>query len=212
MAHDILIVDYGSGNLRSMMNAVQRCARDDQHVVLSGEIAAVEEAERIILPGVGAFAECRRKLDASGLLPSLGAAVEAGKPLFGVCVGMQVLASQGLEFEGAEGLGWVPGVTRRLQLPATDGAPTKLPHVGWTPVESRDEELFEGVPPASHFYFVHSYVLECAEPEDVAATAVYGERFTAAVRRGNVFGSQFHPEKSDTPGLRLLENFCRWNP
>ncbi|MCB1055337.1 MAG: imidazole glycerol phosphate synthase subunit HisH, partial [Acidobacteria bacterium] len=215
MAQDVLIADYGSGNLRSLTNALEQCARSDQRVVLSGDPAAVARAERIVLPGVGAFGECRRKLDESGLLPALGAAVAAGKPLFGICVGMQVLASRGLEFGETAGLGWVPGVTRRLRLPETAGESNgdarvprlKLPHVAWTPVEILDEALFDGIPQGSHFYFVHSYFLECAEPGDIAATAVHGERFTAAVRRDNVFGSQFHPEKSDTPGLRLLENF-----
>lgn len=207
MSNDIVVVDYGSGNVRSMVNALTRVAGDGHRVLLSKEAAAIESAERVVVPGVGAFAEVRRKLDASGLLPALTAFRDSGRPMLGVCVGMQILADEGREFETTPGLGWVPGVVRKLEA----GAGQKLPHFGWSPVQPvAPGALFDGLPPGAHFYFVHSFVFECRNAADVAATAEYGERFTAAIEHRNVVGTQFHPEKSDTAGLTLLGNFCRW--
>ncbi len=209
MASEIVIVDYGSGNVRSMFNALKKAARDDQQVVLSTEASAIEQAERLVLPGVGAFAECRKMLDASGLLPALSRRVEAGTPFLGVCVGMQILATEGHEFEVHPGLNWVPGVCRKIVLPK---GPLKLPHIGWSPVDTGPHPLFEGMPPRPHLYFVHSFFLQASDPAHVAATATYGETFAAAVSKANLFGCQFHPEKSDVLGLQLLQNFCRWTP
>ena len=211
MASEVVIVDYGSGNVRSMFNAVKRAARDDQKVVLSQDAAAIEQAERVVLPGVGAFAECRKMLDASGLLPALTKRVQEGAPFLGVCVGMQILADEGQEFETHPGLGWIPGVCRKIVIPPSSAA-IKLPHIGWSPIETTPHPLFEGMPARPHVYFVHSYFLDCSDRAQVAATATYGETFPAAVARANLFGCQFHPEKSDLLGLKLLENFCRWIP
>jgi glutamine amidotransferase len=212
MPHDVVIVDYGSGNTRSMFNALMRAKRDDQRVLLSAERAAIDAAERIVLPGVGAFAECRRKLDASGTLPAVTAAVQSGRAFLGVCVGMQILADEGHEFEVCPGLGWIRGVTRQIQFPNGHEVPRRLPHVEWSPTEHRDSPLFEGVRPGELYYFVHSFILDCSDAQDIVATAEYGEVFAAAVARGNVFGCQFHPEKSADAGLHLLRNFCRWRP
>lgn len=210
MALQVVIVDYGSGNVRSMFNALKRAARDDQKVVLSGDPSVIEQADRVVLPGVGAFAECARMLDASGALPALTKKVKGGTPFLGVCVGMQILATEGLEFQPHPGLGWIPGVCRKIVLPA--GSAHKLPHIGWSPVEAGSHPLFNGLPRPAHLYFVHSFFLQCAAPAHVAATATYGEDFPAAVARDNLFGCQFHPEKSDVLGHLLLQNFCRWTP
>jgi glutamine amidotransferase len=209
---DVAIVDYGSGNTRSMVNALERVRRSDQQVVLTADPEVLEGAERIVLPGVGAFAECRRKLDASGALPAVTAAVRRGRPFLGVCVGMQILAEEGREFEVCPGLGWIRGVTRRLEFPADYTGPRRLPHVEWTPTEVGGSPLFAGAAGGELYYFVHSFILDCFDPSDVAATARYGETFAAAVLRENVFGCQFHPEKSAAAGLAVLENFCRWQP
>lgn len=205
---DVVVVDYGSGNVRSMVNALKKVAPPGQNVLLSKEPQVIAGAERVVLPGVGAFAEVRRKLDASGVLPALQQVRDAGRPVLGICVGMQVLANEGFEFETTRGLGWVPGVVKRLEVP--NG--TKLPHFGWSKVAANGAHpLFDGLSPGAQFYFVHSYAMSCEQAADVAATALYGGVFTAAIARNNVVGTQFHPEKSDTAGLALLANFCRWS-
>ena len=209
MASDIVIVDYGSGNVRSMFNALKRAARDDQKVVLSADPTVIENADRVVLPGVGAFGECARMLNASGVLPSLTKKVNSGAPFLGVCVGMQILATEGLEFEPHPGLDWIAGVCRKIELPP--GSDAKLPHIGWSPVTTTSHALFEGLPPQPHLYFVHSFFLQCANPGHITATATYGETFPAAVGRDNLFGCQFHPEKSDVLGHKVLQNFCRWS-
>jgi glutamine amidotransferase len=212
LQRDVVVIDYGSGNTRSMVNALRKTVRDDQRVILSRDSVAIEQADRLVLPGVGAFAECRRKLDQSGALPSLTTAVRSGRPFLGVCVGMQILADEGHEFEVSPGLGWIHGVTRKLEFPQEYSGSRKLPHVGWTPIEPRTCQVFESVRPGDYFYFVHSFAHACRDPAEIAATATYGQTFAAAVLRGNVFGTQFHPEKSAHAGLRVLEAFCRWNP
>ena len=203
---DTVVVDYGSGNIRSMLNAL-KVVSPAGSVEVSSDPAVVASAKRLVLPGVGAFGECRRKLDAAGLASVVVDAVKGGRPLLGVCVGMQVLADEGTEFGRHEGLGVLPGIVVRLEAPQQ-----KLPHVGWTPVDHRGGPLFEGLASGTHFYFVHSFGLRCSDEANVAATATYGSPFTAAAQKGNVAGCQFHPEKSDRAGLKLLENFCRWNP
>jgi len=211
MSRNVVIIDYGSGNTFSMLNALGRVVDANRRVVLSGDERVIRDADRLVLPGVGAFAECRRRLFATGLVEVISEVVRDGRPFLGVCVGMQILADEGHEFGVTPGLGWIPGATK---LMTTDAAPTrlKLPHVGWAPVQSHDCRLFDGVGPDDYFYFVHSYALECANPSHVAATAEYGTTFTAAVRSENVFGCQFHPEKSAQSGLKVLEGFCRWKP
>ncbi len=211
MSNEVVIVDYGSGNVRSMFNALKRAVSDDQKVVLSKDASAIEQAQRVVLPGVGAFAECAKMLEASGLLPALTRKVKTGTPFLGVCVGMQILATEGLEFQPHPGLGWIPGVCRKIAL-AEAGASLKLPHIGWSLVATGPHPLFEGMPSRPYMYFVHSFFLDCSDAAHVAATATYGETFPAAVARDNLFGCQFHPEKSDVLGLQLLQNFCRWTP
>lgn len=209
MSSDVAILDYGSGNVHSMFNALRKVARDDQRVVLTQDAAVVAGAERVVVPGVGAFGEVRRKLDVSGLLAVLEQVKTAGRPVLGVCVGMQVMADKGLEFGTTPGLGWVGGVVEQLSPPS----PLKLPHIGWSAVTPRvGSQLFDDIKAGAHFYFVHSFAFQCAFEQDVLATAEYGVTFPAAIGQKNVVGTQFHPEKSDAVGLKLLGNFCRWNP
>lgn len=195
-----------------MVNALTAVASDRQTVRLTRDPEVIADADRIVLPGVGAFAECRRRLDDSGVLSTMTAAVRSGRPFLGVCVGMQILAEEGREFGSTPGLGWISGVTRRITFPTGHPGPTKLPHVGWTKIQLRKRDLFDGIHDDDHFYFVHSYTLECSDSNQIAAEAEYGETFTASVLDRNIFGCQFHPEKSSQPGLRVLENFCRWIP
>ncbi|MBX7100239.1 MAG: imidazole glycerol phosphate synthase subunit HisH [Myxococcaceae bacterium] len=209
MTREIVVVDYGSGNVRSIVNALLQSREPGQDVVLSADPARLLGAERAVLPGVGAFNEVRRKLDASGLLPAIEQFRSSGRPFLGVCVGMQILATKGLEFGDTPGLGWIPGEVRQLEVPPS----LKIPHFGWSKVTPRaGSPLFAGLPASPQFYFVHSFAFSVADPQAVEATADYGGPFTAAVRVKNVFGTQFHPEKSDVAGLALLSNFCRWNP
>jgi imidazole glycerol-phosphate synthase subunit HisH len=208
---NVVTIDYGSGNTFSMLNALRRVVAPDQQVTFTRDERLIRDADRLVLPGVGAFAECRRRLVETGLVEAIGDVVRRGRPFLGVCVGMQILADEGHEFGVTAGLGWIPGTTKLL--PAANGAAkVKLPHIGWAPLATRDASLFDGIGPDDYFYFVHSYALVCADPAHVAATASYGSTFTAAVRKDNVFGCQFHPEKSAQSGLRVLEGFCRWKP
>lgn len=206
MSEQIVVVDYGSGNIHSVMNALSHVLRDDQTVSLSSSPTVIARADRLVLPGVGAFSECKRKLELSHVLPALQSFRETGRAFLGVCVGMQILADEGEEFLPTPGLGWIPGRVRKL---ATE---QKLPHVGWFPIRPNPHFLFEDIPSGERFYFVHSYVLDCQNPTDTAATSDCGETFSAAVIQGSIFGCQFHPEKSDKMGLKLLYNFCRWKP
>lgn len=207
VSKNVVVVDYGSGNVRSMSNALKKVAAQGQNIVVSADPQVLADADRVVVPGVGAFAEVKRKLENTGLLAPLTSYRDSGRPMLGVCVGMQVLANQGLEFEVTEGLGWVAGKVRQLSVQADQ----KLPHVGWSSVfPDRETPLFEGIASGTHFYFVHSFVMECTNASDRVASALYGERFVAAIQSGNVAGTQFHPEKSDTAGLSLLGNFCRW--
>lgn len=189
---------------------MKHCVRDDRKTVISKDADAIKNAERLILPGVGAFAECKRKLDDSALLPSIKQSVANGKPLLGICVGMQILADEGREFGVSEGLGLIGGSVRKIEFPQDFNGAKKLPHVGWSKIKTAECPLFENLTANEYFYFVHSYIFETKEPDDIAATADYGEEFAAAIWRENIFGCQFHPEKSDRAGLRLMENFCRW--
>jgi glutamine amidotransferase len=204
----IAVVDYDMGNLHSVQFALDR-AGGDVRVIRAPE--ELREAERIVLPGVGAFGECVRNLHASGLLEALTEEVmHKAKPFLGICLGMQVLASQGHEGGLHSGLNWVPGVVRRFDLAAQE---LKVPHVGWNEVRPcGSQPMFKGFRKPPAFYFVHSYHLVAEDVRHVAATCDYGGPFTAAVVSGNVFATQFHPEKSQHDGLRLLENFLDWMP
>ena len=203
----IVVVDYGMGNVRSVVNALAAAGADAK---VSSRVEDLRAAERIVLPGVGAFGDCMRNLRASGLVAPLEEEVLGSrrKPFLGICVGMQLLAREGLENGVHAGLGWFPGVVTRFTV---EDKGLKVPHVGWNEVVSmRPGALLHGVKDRSTFYFVHSYHFVCEELGAVTAACDYGAPFTAAVERGNVFGTQFHPEKSQDNGQRLLQNFLRW--
>jgi len=214
----VVIVDYGSGNLHSAGKAFERAARDsevDAKILVTSDPKAVAAADRIVLPGVGAFAECKRGIEAvSGLKPALEEAVKGrGRPFLGICVGMQLLATRGLEFEETEGLGWIPGEVRAIE--PNDPA-LKIPHMGWNTLtvvnpHSLLNEIHVG-PGGSHAYFVHSYHLVTDDAASVVAVTDYGGNVTAMVAKDNVAGTQFHPEKSQTLGLKLIANFLAWKP
>jgi glutamine amidotransferase len=209
------IIDYGSGNLRSAAKAFERAAGDSggsESVVVTSDPDAVAGADRIVLPGQGAFAECRRGLAAvPGLEEAIGAAVTGrGRPFFGVCVGMQLMATRGREFETVDGLGWIDGEVVAIE-PADPSY--KIPHMGWNELSfTRLHPVFDGVGDGTHTYFVHSFHFAIGDPADLVATADYAQALTAAVARDNMIGTQFHPEKSQDAGLRLIANFLRWRP
>ena len=213
-----VIVDYGSGNLHSAAKAFERAARDhgsDEAIVVSNDPEEVARADRIVLPGVGAFADCRRGLDAvSGMVEALEESVRGkGKPFFGICVGMQLMAERGREYEVVEGLGWIPGEVDRI-VPADPNL--KIPHMGWNTLDARrDHPLLAGIPVGPqglHAYFVHSFQLRPEVRSDLVAEADYGGPLTAIVGRDNMVGTQFHPEKSQKLGLALIANFLAWKP
>ncbi|MSO89625.1 MAG: imidazole glycerol phosphate synthase subunit HisH [Rhodospirillaceae bacterium] len=207
----VAIIDYGSGNLRSAAKAFQRALGGKGGVAVTAEAAALARATHIVLPGVGAFADCLRGVTAlPGMVDALRReALEGGKPFLGICVGMQLLADRGLEHGDHAGLGWIAGEVRRLE----PRDPTlKVPHMGWNEVATAaPHPLFEGLSSA-HFYFVHSYHFVPKVAAEQLAAADYGGDIAAAVGRDNLVGTQFHPEKSQTAGLRLLANFLRWRP
>lgn len=214
----VAIIDYGSGNLRSALKAFERAAREAglaAEIELTAEAERVRTADRVVLPGVGAFADCRAGLDAvPGMVEALDEAVRGrGQPFLGICVGMQLLATRGLEKTVTPGLGWIAGDVRLIE-PAD--ASLKIPQIGWNTLDlRRPHPLFDGIatgPDGLHAYFVHSYWLDAREPGDVVAVTDYGGPLTAVVARDNVAGTQFHPEKSQTLGLALIGNFLRWAP
>jgi glutamine amidotransferase len=214
----VAIVDYGSGNLHSAAKAFERAAREsghDQPIVVTRDPDRVARADRVVLPGVGAFADCRRGLDAvAGMVEALNVAVhQKGRPFFGICVGMQLMAERGREYEVTSGLGWIAGEVDRI---APGDPRLKIPHMGWnTLTELRHHPLLEGVATGAqglHAYFVHSYELKVAERVDLVAHANYGGPVTAIVARDTMVGTQFHPEKSQRMGLALIANFLKWAP
>jgi imidazole glycerol-phosphate synthase subunit HisH len=210
----IVLIDYGSGNLRSAEKALIRSAEGlgrSEQVVTTSDPDVVAAADRLVLPGVGAFAACMGAVEAiDGLLEAINEAVqERGRPFLGVCVGMQLMAARGLEFGETPGLGWIDGEVRRLQ---PGDARLKVPHMGWNNLESVvDHPVFAGLE-GRDMYFTHSFALYASEPSDVAAWTSHGDRFTAAVARDNMAGVQFHPEKSQAAGLKLLGQFLEWRP
>jgi glutamine amidotransferase len=213
----VAIVDYGSGNLHSAAKAFERAAQDldRQAIVVTDNPDVVASADRVVLPGVGAFADCRRGLDAvDGMVAALDDAVRRkGRPFFGICVGMQLLAERGREYEVTEGLGWIAGEVDRI---APNDASLKIPHMGWNTLNVvQPHPLLEGLPlgpEGRHAYFVHSYQLKPSNRADLVAEAEYGGPVTAVVARDNIFGTQFHPEKSQRFGLALIANFLKWKP
>ena len=205
----IAIVDYGMGNLRSVINAFQYLGED---VVIALKPADLDEASHIVLPGVGAFADAMDNLRKSDLIGALSQQVfENRKPFLGICLGMQLLAKVGHEYGKHFGLGWIDAEVVKFEF---ENKRLKIPHVGWNDIyPQRNHPLFIKLNRRhATFYFVHSYYLECAKDENIAATCEYGNEFTAAVWRDNIFGTQFHPEKSQENGLQLLENFINWRP
>ena len=215
----IAIVDYGSGNLRSAAKAFARMAGETglaDPVLVTSRPEEVAVAARVVLPGQGAFAECRRGLAAvPGLEDALSEAVVArGRPFFGICVGMQLMAERGREFETVDGLGWIPGEVVAIEPASPAGEPgLKIPHMGWNELELRSPHpVFDGVAAGTHVYFVHSFEFRPAAPGDLVATADYGGPVVAAVGRDNLFGPQFHPEKSQMTWLRLIAHFLAWRP
>ena len=211
----VALIDYGSGNLRSAEKALQKAAADHvagMTVVTTSDPETVARADRVVLPGVGAFAACMTALNARpGLVEAVTEAVRAkGAPFLGICVGMQLLAHHGLEFGQTPGLGWIGGEVRRLTVAQPH---FKIPHMGWNSLDGvADSPLFAGLPAGSHMYFTHSFAFFPEDEADTAAWTDHGGRFTAAVTRGNVAGVQFHPEKSQAAGQRLLANFLEWRP
>ena len=210
-----VIIDYGSGNLRSAAKAFARSAHDSGFagdVKVTAEAADLSDATHIVLPGVGAFADCMRGLrSVPGMVEALTREVRhKHKPFLGICVGMQLLASRGLEHGVHDGLGWLAGDVKRLE-PADKSL--KIPHMGWNELNVEQQHpLFAGIETGAHAYFVHSYHFEPADPAVVGLSTDYGGRMVAAVVRGNIAGTQFHPEKSQEAGLRLIANFLHWTP
>ncbi len=214
----VVIIDYGSGNLHSAAKAFERAARETQanvRIEVSADPADVLAADRIVLPGVGAFADCKRGLDAvPGLRDALETTVRRqGRPFLGICVGMQLLADRGLEHVVTEGLGWIAGEVRLLE--PTDRA-LKIPHMGWNTLTiARDHPLLADIatgPSGLHAYFVHSYHLAASDRTSIVAETDYVGPVTALVGRDNIVGTQFHPEKSQRLGLTLIANFLAWRP
>jgi glutamine amidotransferase len=213
----VAIIDYGSGNLRSAAKAFERAVRETgaaSEVVVTSDPEVVRSASRIVLPGVGAFADCRAGLDAvAGMVDVLEERVtRGGAPFLGICVGMQLMATEGREKTITKGLGWIEGAVVRIE---PEGG-LKVPHMGWNTLSFRQPHvLLEGIPDGPdglHAYFVHSYHLATDTSATLIATADYGQAVTAIVGRDNLFGTQFHPEKSQALGLRLIGNFLRWSP
>ena len=213
----VTIIDYGAGNLHSAAKAFERMADGlgGITVEVTSDPERVRRADRIMLPGVGAFADCKAGLDAvTGMTDVLTERViTGGVPFLGVCVGMQLLASEGREKTVTPGLGWIPGAVQLIR--PTDPA-LKVPHMGWNTITvTRPHALLDGIATGSdglHAYFVHSYHLVTESPDTLLATTDYGGALTACVGRDNIFGTQFHPEKSQALGLKLIENFLRWTP
>jgi imidazole glycerol-phosphate synthase subunit HisH len=214
----VAIVDYGSGNLHSAAKAFERAARESGHtqpILVTDDPDQVGRADRVVLPGVGAFADCRRGLDAiDGMVEALDTRVRRqGRPFLGICVGMQLMAERGREYEVTEGLGWVPGEVVRIVPSDPD---LKIPHMGWNTLGAvRPHPLLAGIPVGPqglHAYFVHSYHLRAAQRAGLVAEAEYGGPVTAIVGRDTAVGTQFHPEKSQRLGLALIANFLAWTP
>lgn len=215
MTATVALIDYGSGNLRSAAKALTRAAEisvTGQEVVVTADPERVADAERIVLPGVGAFADCMRGLSSiPGMLSALqDAVITRGVPFLGICVGMQLLADWGREYESCRGLGWIPGEVVRIS-PMEPGL--KIPHMGWNSLTiQQPHKLFEGMADGTDVYFVHSYYLRPGNPSHILATTDYGGSLPAVVGRDNIAGTQFHPEKSQAEGLALLERFLNWRP
>lgn len=215
---DVAIIDYGSGNLHSAAKAFERAAAEtgtEQRILVTSDPKAVRKAGRIVLPGVGAYADCLSGLIAvDGMRQALEEAVrQDGKPFLGICVGMQLLSERGFEHGTTQGFGWIKGDVKMIE-PA--GPELKIPHMGWNILrKTRDHPILAGIPDGEHgwhAYFVHSYALSGADEAELLAQTDYGGAVTAMVVKDNIAGTQFHPEKSQKLGLKLISNFLRWQP
>jgi len=214
----VAIVDYGSGNLHSAAKAFERAAREsghDQPILVTRDPDAVRKADRVVLPGVGAFADCKHGLEAlPGMIDAMEEAVRKnGRPFLGICVGMQLMAERGREYQVTPGLGWIRGEVDKI---APSDASLKIPHMGWNTLSPKTKHpILDGIPlgpDGLHAYFVHSYQLRPADAGDLVAQAEYGGAITAVVGRDTYAGTQFHPEKSQKLGLALIANFLKWKP
>ena len=210
-----IIIDYGSGNLHSAQKAFEHAARSEglaTKILVTSDPDQIRKADRLVLPGVGAFADCRRGLDAvPGMIEAMTESVfQSSRPFLGICVGMQLLAERGLEYETSRGLGWIAGDTVRIE---PKDPMLKIPHMGWnTLTRKRTHPVLENIPETLHAYFVHSYHMNATHSPDIIATTEYGGELTALVARDTIVGTQFHPEKSQKLGLALIANFLRWAP
>jgi glutamine amidotransferase len=214
----VAVIDYGSGNLHSAAKALERASREsgaNEPILVTKDPDVVRRADRVVLPGVGAYADCKHGLEAlPGMIDAMTeAARNKARPFLGICVGMQLLAERGLEHGVTEGLGWIKGEVDRI---APSDPALKIPHMGWnTLIARRDHPLFADVTLGTtglHAYFVHSYQLAPEDADDLVADTEYGGPITAVIARGNIAGTQFHPEKSQRLGLALLANFLKWKP
>lgn len=216
MSRSLALIDYGSGNLRSAAKALERVARESSapvDVTVTDEAATVRRADAVVLPGVGAFGDCRAGLDAvPGMIDALRESViERGRPFLGICVGMQLMATRGIEHGEHPGLAWIHGTVAGLE---PDDGSLKIPHMGWNELcdVRGDHPVLAGLGGGAHVYFVHSYAFRQIQSSEVLAQADHGGCFPAVVGRDNLVGTQFHPEKSQDAGLRLLANFLAWRP
>lgn len=203
----ITIIDYGMGNLRSVQKGFERLGFTAK---VTSDPEEVERASKLVLPGVGAFRDCMNNLRSGGFVEPIKRHIDSGRPFLGICLGLQLLFTESEEFGRHQGLGIIPGRVVRFPTDMRQGGEElKVPHMGWNQIEHGGNlRLFEGIPSGAHFYFVHSYYPELADATLATATCTYGVPFPAAVERGALFATQFHPEKSQRWGLRLLQNFA----
>lgn len=212
--NSIAVIDYGMGNLRSVAKALEHVA-PDASITVTADAGVILAAQRVVFPGVGALRDCMAELRRLRLDGVIRAVVDSGRPLLGICLGMQALLQHSEENGGTEGLGLIPGEVRHFgvgRVDAASGAPLKVPHMSWNQVhQAGSHPLWRDIPQESRFYFVHSYYVVPAHDADRAASTCYGLEFTSALARGNLFAVQFHPEKSQQAGLTLLRNFACWD-
>lgn len=208
----VAVIDYGMGNLHSVASALNHVA-PEQNVVVTSDPAVVAAADRVIFPGVGAIRDCMAEIKRLGFDKLLREQIATGKPVLGICVGMQALMDHSEENNGVDCIGVLPGKVRFFGENFKDAAGNhlKVPHMGWNQVNHNDHPLWANIPQESRFYFVHSFYILADDSSLIAATCDYGLRFHAALTRGNLFAVQFHPEKSHTAGLQLLKNFLQWD-
>lgn len=200
----IAIIDYGMGNLRSVSKAFEAVGH---HAVVTRDAKVIGDASHVVLPGVGAFGECMANIEQNGLVEPIRKAIQSGKPFLGICLGLQLLFMESEEFGAHKGLGIIPGRVRRFKIDPS----LKVPHMGWNQVNiQRPCPLFQGIADGDHWYFVHSYVVDPVDRQIAATMTTYGLPFVSSIWRDNVVACQFHPEKSQTIGLRLIKNFGSW--